>query len=407
MIQQEDAQILNRIKVLDVQSISTPEAFITLRNEWEALLARAARATAFQSSDWLALWWRHLGAGSTLRLLILRDADKMLVGIVPLQMRHYGIWPLRLRVLFWLGHGIGGLTDTLGPVFAAGYEKEAICTALSYLRHHQAEWDLLALARTPALLIEEIIAWAQAVNYRTEVFDPIGWLYASLPGDWSSFQKTLSKNLRSNLPRYRNRLVREGHNASFEVLTESESIIEALPRFFELHQLRAQAEDMKSHSNYFATPTSRTFITEAARNLGAQKRLALAQMIVDDRVVAAQLLLFQDQVMSTYFSGFDPEWGRYSIMMLTMKACIEYAIAQGIRWVDLTAGAGSQTKRQWGNEETQTSYVLIAQSALIGTVGGWVIRKWRSMHGLQHRVQLSHTQQAAEAGKQISISSHE
>jgi CelD/BcsL family acetyltransferase involved in cellulose biosynthesis len=318
----------------------------------------------------------YLGSGREPWLLQVRDAMGTLVGLVPLQLERYGIWPLRLRMLRWLGYGTGGLTDTLGPLFAAGYEEVAMQMALDHLFQHEQEWDLLELARTPDRFVPVLQSQAQRAGYQIAIFEPIDWLYIHLPADWATLQRTLSKNLRSNLPRYRNRLHREGHRESFMLLTEPEAITAALPRFFELHRLRSRARNMKWHGNYYATAVSRAFTTEVARVLSAQGRLALAQMVVDDTVVAAQLLLFQGQTMSTYFSGFDPAWGRYSVMMLLTRACVEYAILRGMRWIDLTAGAGSQAKRQWGNEEALTYRVQITRPALLPCLAAQAIRKW-------------------------------
>jgi CelD/BcsL family acetyltransferase involved in cellulose biosynthesis len=374
-----------------VEVLCTLEAVTALADEWATLLSPLACATCFQHPDWLIAWWRICGRGAQLYVLVLRGIDRKLVGVMPLQrtilpslpslracgarhVRHVGRgWPWQVRIVRWLGQG--ALTDTLGPVFAAGYERAGMRAALRYLAEHSCEWDVLALAATPDEPFREITSWVCALpRLATFVRRVGGCLSIQLPSDWQSYQRTLSKNLRSNLARYGNRLKREGYQASYSVLTAEEEIRQALPHLFRLHRLRARAEGMKRHSDYFATPASRTMLSEVAGVLSRRGKLALAQLCIDGQVVALQLLLFQGDTMSLSFSGWYPQWSRYSVMMLTTKGSIEYAMSRGVTTVDLASGAGSQAKRQWSNQQQTTRYVVVAGHSFAGRVCLWGLR---------------------------------
>lgn len=361
---------------VSVELISQGSQLTTLAAQWDALLARIPRATCFQRLDWLTTWWHIFGNDNTMYLLflLLYDQQHSLIGSVPLYIQHYYLGPLRLRVGRWLGQGYGSLTDTLGPLFVPGYEHAGLCSALAYLEQHHDVWDVLALARTPAIVSKEISAYTRAAGWRLAIRETTGWLAIHLPAHWEAYQRTLSKNLRSNLPRYRNRLLREERTAHVEILTDPAEILAMLPQLFRLHRCRAHAVDMKHHSDYFATASSRAFMLLIAAMLSRQQRMALACMQVEGQVVAMQILLFEGRGMTLYFSGFDPAWSRYSVMMLTTKASLEYAITQGVTWVDLTAGAGSQAKRQWANEESQTSSMLIARTLFWSYCSRWGTR---------------------------------
>jgi CelD/BcsL family acetyltransferase involved in cellulose biosynthesis len=363
--------------VLNIEVASTLEALTALDVVWESFLARVPRATCFHRYDWLATWWRTFGEGAQLYLLLLYNHSHMLVGVVPLYIRSYGVKGMSFRIARWLGQGNGTLTDTLGPLFAPGYAHVGMQVALGYLYTHRHEWDMLALARTPISFVDAIRAWKHTTNWQVAIVETTGWLYIRLPGNWATFYRTLSKNLRSNLPRYRNRLQREGHSTQVEMVTEPEAVLAALPQFFALHRLRSQAEHMKRHTNYFASANSRKFMMSVSDALSRQQQIALACMRVDGHRVAMQMLLFQGDVMSLYFSGFDPQWSRYSVMMLTTKASLEYAMARKVTWVDLTAGAGSQAKRQWANEEFQTQYVLVTHALVWSLLSKSGMRIWR------------------------------
>src|SRR4051812_43901967 len=62
---------------LAIEEVKTTAALERLRPEWEVLWA----ATPFQSPAWLIPWWRHVGGGELLSLVV-RDAGA-LVGLFP------------------------------------------------------------------------------------------------------------------------------------------------------------------------------------------------------------------------------------------------------------------------------------------------------------------------------------
>lgn len=377
---------------LSLKRVAQSAELVTLNSEWDMLLARLSRATCFQRLDWLTTWWHifvdadNNKSGAQLWVLLLYEQGGTLVGVLPMYCQHYRCGPLRLRVLRWLGQGHGALTDTLGPLFVPGYEQVGMCCGLAYLAEQRGQWDVLALAHTPADLSATIRAYAHEQGWHPITRAVMGWLAIRLPSDWTTYQRALSKNLRSNLPRYRNRLLREERMAHVEILTSPEAILAALPQLFLLHRQRAHAMNMKRHSDYFASATSRAFMLLIAMILSWQRRVALARMIVDGQVVAMQLLLFEGDGMSLYFSGFDPAWGRYSVMMLTTKASLQYAMAQGITWVDLTAGAGSQAKRQWANEEYYKYYVLVTHNLFWNYCVRWGMRLLNLCSAIQSRM---------------------
>ncbi len=376
-----DAELVedNKQVTYQLEVLRQPTEITSLVDEWHALLAQMERVTCFSTPEWLLSWWEHFGMHSHLYVIILRALDSRgttLVGIVPLQIDISGHFPFCLRVMRWLGQSNGALTDTVGAFFAPGYAQTGMREVLAYLHAHRDEWDMLALARTSAEYTQALVLWTRETGFRSHVLDTMGWLSVQLPDSWERYQSMLSKNLRSNLPRYRNRLMREGYQAHFIPLTEAQDIRNALPQFFALHRQRAQAEQMKQHSDYFAHAESRAFLTHIVSVLAEQQQCVLMRMIIDGQVVAMQLLLICGRGMSLYFSGFDPAWSRYSVMMLTTRASIEYAISQGYTWIDLTAGGGSQAKRQWGNEERMVYYVVLAHPTLRGYISLYAMRVW-------------------------------
>jgi len=60
------------------------------------------------------------------------------------------------------------------------------------------------------------------------------------------------------------------------------------------------------------------------------------QLRIADAVVASRIGFVIGDGLYLYPSGFDPAWGRYSVMTTMMAEALRYAIASGLRTVNLS-----------------------------------------------------------------------
>jgi CelD/BcsL family acetyltransferase involved in cellulose biosynthesis len=74
---------------LTVDVITDVEGFRALEHDWRALYEASREATPFQTWDWLYTWWEVYGAPDTLRLVTVRDGDR-LAGVLPLMVAGRG-----------------------------------------------------------------------------------------------------------------------------------------------------------------------------------------------------------------------------------------------------------------------------------------------------------------------------
>lgn len=73
----------------DTQVIRTFEALRSVRNDWNGLWRSAANKTPYQSWEWVAHWARHSVKENNLYVLIVRNRERELVGIAPLELKKY------------------------------------------------------------------------------------------------------------------------------------------------------------------------------------------------------------------------------------------------------------------------------------------------------------------------------
>src|SRR5262245_47572097 len=102
---------MSRSNSLDVEIIRDTKGLHAIQNEWSQLWKEDARATPFQSPEWLLPWWNCFAEGK-LFVIALRSHDR-LIAFVPLYI--YRRSQSGERQLLFLG---AGTSDYLGGLFA-------------------------------------------------------------------------------------------------------------------------------------------------------------------------------------------------------------------------------------------------------------------------------------------------
>ena len=94
-------------------------------------------------------------------------------------------------------------------------------------------------------------------------------------------------------------------------------------------------------------------------------------MHVGEQVVAVRIGFQIGDSLYTYYSGFDPDWRKYSVMTTTVTEMIKYAIAHGLKTVNLSP-TRDIAKTRWGPETVpigqavQVSPSILSQLAWAG-----------------------------------------
>jgi CelD/BcsL family acetyltransferase involved in cellulose biosynthesis len=121
---------------------------------------------------------------------------------------------------------------------------------------------------------------------------------------------------------------------------------EALRRFLVLHGKRAQTDGMVRHRNVFEGESAQRFLHEVCAQLAEQNIVRVFELKVGTEVVASRMGFVVGGSLYLYYSGFDPAWARYGVMTTTVAEAIKYAIAHGLRSVNLSPGT-DVSKTRW------------------------------------------------------------
>ncbi|HYQ03521.1 MAG TPA: GNAT family N-acetyltransferase [Polyangiaceae bacterium] len=340
----------------------------TLEDEWRELETRMVRLP-FVSFDWVQAWWRHLHADSVgvkdeLYVRAFRGSRAELRGVVPLmRTRRPGFGPLRLRQLQPFGAD-PNITEIRGIASAPEDAGDILRALLDHLRSCASEWDFVELTGVPAVHSELVNAtgfgaarWVRDVpNY-----------YLPLPATWDEFKSKLSRNIKESLRKCYNAPKRDGLAIKLEVVQSRADARAAVNEFFRLHQARSKLEDTIRHVDVFGAEESRAFLLDVCDRFAARGSLFIFQLKIADAVVATRIGFRCQDTLYLYYSGYDPQYARYSIMTTTVAEAIQFAIAHGFKTVNLSTG-NDVSKLRWGPEEAVYRDALLIAPSLRGAI---------------------------------------
>jgi len=233
------------------------------------------------------------------------------------------------------------LTEIRMPLIAAEFHSEVARVIQRQLATID-RWDWIQwMGATPAfgrgLAVSADLRWQRALmDY---VLD--------LPDAWDSFHKNLKRNIRESLRHCYNSLKRDKLEFSLAVLERPEDIQAGLDRFLRLHAMRARMEGSIAHPDHFATASAQAFLRDICARLAARNITRVFELIVDGKVVATRIGFLMGDTLYLYYSGFDTAWARYSVMTTTLAEIIKFAIANGVRTINLSPGT-DVGKTRWG-----------------------------------------------------------
>jgi len=339
----DPAPVLHPVE-LSIDVVSSLEGLRALKPDYERLERVTANTLPFTLPEWHLTWCehvlnRHPQREEQLQLLVLRNRSGDCVAIVPLVLDKWHVGPLQLSTVDLLGDD-QGITEIRGALIEPGYERASVRRVHQHLDGLAAwkwlEWRDADDALAAALTLELRPRWYKVRD---------DWLL-DLPPSWEEFRRGLPRNTRESLRHCYNSLRRDGHRFEFAVAREPAEVVEALPRFFELHALRAGMPWGPQHRNYFASPLLKDFVREVCASLATRDAVRVFQLRIAGAVVASRVGFVVGNSLYLYYSGFDPSWARYGVMTTTEAEALRYAIAQGVPTVNLSPTV-TRSKLRW------------------------------------------------------------
>ena len=366
--------------ILTANVISEPSVLSELQPEWQQLHA-ASGADLFLSWNWLMPWWKHLSGDRELFVMLARDENGLLRGLLALSLQTARVGFRRVRRLRFLGDDHVS-SDYLDAIIEPGWNRQANQAFAAALIARKQDWDLLELrdmdqhSTTPHELLE---ALGGAFEMRSDIglrcpvqdFAP-GLAVADFMSRTSRFQ---------NYTRRRRWLERQP-GFRIERCRDERTLEPALDNFFRLHRLRWHDD---GGSSGIAGPRVEAFHRDAMTRLMASGQLRLYTLWVQGLAVASVYALIHGQTFYYYQAGMDMAWRSRSVGLVLVGETFIDAIRSGLTRYDFLRGE-EPYKSDWvGGSRRLVSRRLFAHrgcgaSAVKGDVrlaqGRSLIKSW-------------------------------
>jgi CelD/BcsL family acetyltransferase involved in cellulose biosynthesis len=336
--------------------------FAALEEEWEDLYRDSPQATPFQSWAWLYSWWEHYAEGHELRLVTMRNASGLLVGLVPLMLerrRGFG------RLLF-----IGtGLTDYQDLLARKGWEAQ-VAEAGKQALGQMDFWHVADLQP----LRPEAAAWGIFEDWagpRTYVWQENFPVIDVRP--WDELLVPLSRNLRSTVRRTLRRAEADG--VSCELASEDDAE-QAARRWVALHREAWQGRDISSEH---LTRRFESLLQNAACRMTARGLGRISEFRRDGEVIVSQFLVFgRDSVGQHLFGARQEALRRYQLSSLCIWDAVNVARSRNSLYFDMLRGE-EPYKLRWSSRTIPGYRAILGRVPLLwGPYAGY--------HALRSRV---------------------
>ncbi len=295
-------------------------SFEDVTAEWNRLLPHCAVNTLFQTPQWQKAWWEELGKGEPLCFLRF-GGENGTEGMASLRGGD--------GVLTFVGDkNVCDYNDFLVP---RGKEENFYRELVEYLG--DLKWNTLVLYSlnhsSPTLGF--LPDMARSKGYSVEVVQDEVCPGKALPKTWDEYLNSLSKKNRHELRRKLRRL-ETAPDMKWYALRAVDEIEGAMDDFLNLLRMSRETK------HRFLTPEREKFFRGIGKEMGNLDVVRLYFMEVEGKRVASALCFDYGSSRFLYNSGYNQDYGYYSVGLLLKAFTVKDAIEEGKAYYDFLRG---------------------------------------------------------------------
>jgi CelD/BcsL family acetyltransferase involved in cellulose biosynthesis len=374
-----------------VSSVSEAEALLP---DWEELFSSSVCANVFAHPQWLLTWARHFVRPDDLLIVTARNGSE-LVGVAPFYRRtvSLGRGP-RVTFLQLLGAGKRAyLTELPAVLTHPACRRSALREIFHHLETSEPAWDWAEVTLAPEQGWLEP-QWLPAIDGRQpsvavhKATRPC--VIVPLAESWEETAGAFKRNVRESIRRGANRLTRDGHSWRLAVGGQDVDLDYALKTLVNLHAARAELPSRPHHAELFEDPRDVRFLSDVAQRLAPSGHVVPCLLLVDERPVAARLLLRAHDAVFLFLSGSDPDWWEQGVGTTLIVECLKQSIGAGCRTANLSTGIDVSKLRWSENLDLYQDFAVVrgrwrsrlAFAAYWQLRAASLVRRERMMRGL-------------------------
>ena len=318
-------------------------SFEEVRGEWEKVLSLSPANALFLTPQWQEVWWETFGNGKEMAGFYLISAEEVMA-IAPLA--RCG------TTLSFVGN-----TDTVDYndfMIAPGYETVFFDTLLDSMEEQQCSTLNLPSLRETSPTLTYLPDLARRRGYRVAVEEEDVASGLDLPSTWDGYLTGLSKKDRHELRRKFRRL-ESSANWRWYGLDDPDRVSTRVEDFISLMRRSNQEKDR------YMTPDRQAFFRHMILRMAQLGLLRLYFLEIDEQPVATSLCFDYASSRLLYNSGYDPEFGYYSVGLLLNALCLREAIDRGMKYFDFLRGS-EPYKGHLGGQKSMLYQLVVERS---------------------------------------------
>ncbi len=323
-------------------------SFQDIQSEWESVLRESPADTLFLTPQWQKVWWDTFGGGRTM------------VGFsypAPCGAASNGVAAIASLAKSGDTVSFVGSQDTFDYndfLIKRGYEEGFYETLLQCLDEQDCRMLRLDSLIEGSTTLEHLPEMARSRGYTVEVEQEDVTSGVDLPGTWDEYLGLLNKKDRHELRRKLRRMDNQTDWKWYSI-SEPAQVAERLGEFISLMRLS------RSDKDEFMTPERERFFHNITQRMAELDQLQLYFLDMDGATVATSLCFDYRGSRLLYNSGYNPEYGYYSVGLLLNAMCLKDAIDRGLTYFDFLRGP-EPYKAHLGGQQRSLYQMVVKKS---------------------------------------------
>jgi CelD/BcsL family acetyltransferase involved in cellulose biosynthesis len=342
--------------------VTDNDKLFALRDEWDALWARAFEPRFTQSFNWCLVGWQTTGEprGRRLRIVVMRENGRPVL-----------IWPmvLRRRLAWRIAAVLGAESTEYDPVLVENRADAVSCieAAWHFVRGHcGADVVTIPFVHLGGAMHRALSSDVTPRSSHTLSAPFIAWGEVS----WDDWWHARGANLRNGLNRRRRRFGELGH-VTMDMVEDSTEFVETLDWTLR-HKIDWMARN-ECDNDYLASPEYREFLVAVFGKPSRTGRLAMFVLRLDGRPIATKVVTTDGTRCEGFIAVYDSAFATYSPGQIILSYCLQWCHERGLTY-DFRIGdeaykrdwaSGDCSATTWHLANTRWGYALLAVDELL------------------------------------------
>lgn len=348
-----------------IKILKNKDELYNLKQEWGVLHSKGISNSPFSTWEWISSYEKIvMDANEELNIICIFNEEEKLIVIAPFLIRRERKYGLEYNIIELIGSDERIAADYMDIIIDPKYLNEGKRLLMNYLiGGEDFKWDLI---RWDGIL-DDSKCWELLRQFKNEGYEVVQESmgvcpYIKLPKTWEEYLGTLSKKSRYNIRKKRRDLEKECKNNVFLIVGDEDSLVKAMEWTCQLHRRRMMIKGIKGFST---SSKFWTFQKEVAKEFFVKGWLCLGVLEVDGSPVASQYGFKFNNKLFHYQTGFDPNYEKHSVGLISTGFMIENAFREKLQEYDFLRGK-EDYKFHWA-EDVKTIYsALIANKNFRG-----------------------------------------